>query len=190
MQESELLDAARRRGWDPKTYRDFAQSGARQTRPALDALLADVRRGRIDVVMVWSLDRLARSLKQLLELAEEFRSCQVDFFSQKQAIDTASPAGRLTYQVLGAVAEFERELLRERVRAGLAQARRSGKRLGRPPLRRFTSDEVAHIQKQRSMGASVRKLAIEHKTTQYIIANMLRGRQGSSKNQTFLGGQK
>ena len=169
MQESELLDWAERRGWETKVYRDNGQSGAKESRPGLDALLADVRRRRIDVVMVWSLDRLARSLKHLLTLAEEFHSRGVDLYSHKQAIDTASPSGRLTYQVLGAVAEFEREMLRERVRAGLAQAKRSGKKIGRPPLRRFVADEIAEIKARRHGGASVRGLAIQFKTTQYVI---------------------
>jgi DNA invertase Pin-like site-specific DNA recombinase len=104
MQEAELKEHAERRGWDQ------GQCGPKENRPGLDALLSDVRRGRIDVVMVWSLDRLARSLRHLLELSEEFRSLNVDLFAARQAIDTASPTGRLTYQVLGAVAEFEREL--------------------------------------------------------------------------------
>jgi DNA invertase Pin-like site-specific DNA recombinase len=169
MQESELREWAERRGWEAKIYRDNGQSGAKESRPALESLLADVKRGRVDVVMVWSLDRLARSLKQLLTLAEEFQSLGVDLYSHKQAIDTSSPSGRLTYQVLGAVAEFEREMLRERVRAGLAQARRAGKKIGRPPLRRFASSEIAEIKALRQSGASVRGLAIQFKTTQYVI---------------------
>lgn len=147
LQETELKEYAERRGWDCKIYRDAGQSGAKESRPALNLLLGDVARRKADVVIVWALDRLARSLKQLLALAEQFNSLGVDLVSYKQNIDTSSPAGRLTYQVLGAVAEFEREMLRERVRAGLAQARRSGKRLGRPPLRRFSTDEKEEISK-------------------------------------------
>ena len=89
------------------------------------------------MVVVWKLDRLARSLKQLLTIGEECQSLGVDLVSLRQNIDTTLPAGRLTFQILGAVAEFERELLRERVRAGMAQARRTGKHCGRPALRRF-----------------------------------------------------
>jgi DNA invertase Pin-like site-specific DNA recombinase len=102
MQETELRDCAERRGWAVKLYRDQGESGARESRPGLNALLDDARRRRIDLVMVWSLDRLARSLRHLLSLAEEFHSLGVDLCSHKQAIDTSSPAGRLTYQVLGA----------------------------------------------------------------------------------------
>ena len=169
MQEAELEEIAEKRGWLTRIYRDHAQTGAKDSRPALDALRRDVRRGRIEVVMVWSLDRLARSLRHLLELAEEFHSHGVDFCAAKQAIDTASPAGRLTYQVLGAVAEFEREMLRERVKAGLQQARRNGKRLGRPALRRFDADEIKEIHRLRRAGSSIRKLAIQFGTTQYIV---------------------
>jgi DNA invertase Pin-like site-specific DNA recombinase len=149
MQESELSVYAERRGWEAKIYRDHGQSGAKEHRPALDALLADVRKRRIDIVAVWSLDRLARTVRQLLELADEFNSLGVDLFSYKQNIDTSSPAGRLTYQVLSSVAEFERELLRARVRSGLANARAQGKVLGRPPLRKLTAAETRELRRQR-----------------------------------------
>src|SRR5215470_17629579 len=183
MQEQELKESAERRGWEVKLYHDRGQSGAKESRPGLDVLLSDVRRRRIDVVMVWSLDRLARSLKQLLALAEEFHELGVDLCSHKQSIDTASPAGRLTYQVLGAVAEFEREMLRERVRSGIAQARRAGRKLGRPPLKRFVSEEVAEMRALKGQGMSIRGLAIKYKTTQYIVAKLVNspGSKGAQK---------
>jgi len=166
MQEAELKDCAERRGWEIKVYRDQGQCGAKENRPALDALLSDVRRGRIDVVMVWSLDRLARSLRHLLELSEEFRSLNVDLFAARQAIDTSSAAGRLTYQVLGAVAEFEREMLRERVKAGLQHARAQGRKLGRPPLRMLTAEEVAKLRRERVRSKSpIRTLATKYKVS-------------------------
>ena len=105
------------RGWGYFVYRDHGQSGAKNDRPALTAMLNDVRKRKADVVVVWALDRLARSLKQLLTIAEECKLLGVDLVSLKQNIDSTLPAGRLTFQVLGAVAEFERELLRERVKA-------------------------------------------------------------------------
>lgn len=182
MQERELKESAERRGWNVKVYRDSAQSGAKENRPGLSDLLSEVRRRRIDVVMVWSLDRLARSLRQLLSLAEEFHALGVDLCSHKQAIDTASPAGRLTYQVLGAVAEFEREMLRERVRSGLAQARRAGKRIGRPALRRFSRSEVEKIRALRSQGTSVRRLSIDFETTQFMISKLVGEGIPGSKN--------
>jgi DNA invertase Pin-like site-specific DNA recombinase len=138
--------------------------------------------------MVWSLDRLARSLKQLLSLAEEFQSLGVDLCAHKQAIETVSPAGRLTYQVLGAVAEFEREMIRERVRSGLAHARRAGKRIGRPLLQDFDAIRMEQIRTSRKQGASVRRLAIEFRTTQWMVSKIIgEGFGAVSKNHSLLG---
>jgi DNA invertase Pin-like site-specific DNA recombinase len=145
LQETELREYVESRGWSCVVYRDQGQSGAKNDRPALTALLNDLRRRKADVVVVWALDRLARSLKHLLTIAEECRLLGVDLVSLRQNIDTTLPAGRLTFAVLGAVAEFEREMLRERVKAGMAQARRAGKRVGRPALRQFApSDPPVH----------------------------------------------
>jgi DNA invertase Pin-like site-specific DNA recombinase len=116
---------------------------------------------------------LARSLRQLLTIAEDCRTLGVDLVSLKQAVDTTLPAGRLTFQVLGAVAEFERELLRERVKAGMAQARRAGKRIGRPALRHFSPGELGRIRSLRREGASVRRLAKDFATTQWMITKLL-----------------
>src|SRR5713101_1430419 len=173
MQESELKEYCARRGWESILYRDRGQSGAKQDRPALNSLLSDLRKRRLHVVLVWSLDRLARSLKQLLSISEECRSLGVDLVSLRQNIDTTLPAGRLTFQILGAVAEFERELLRVRVRAGMEQARRAGKRIGRPALRHFGPGERERIRSLRTQGASVRKLAKDFATTQWMIAKLL-----------------
>jgi Resolvase, N terminal domain len=118
LQETELRQYVESRGWECVIYQDKAQSGAKNDRPALNAMLSDMRRRKFDVVVVWKLDRLARSLKQLLTIGEECRSLGVDLVSLRQNIDATLPAGRLTFQILGAVAEFERELLRERVKAG------------------------------------------------------------------------
>ncbi|HZC23207.1 MAG TPA: recombinase family protein, partial [Candidatus Binatia bacterium] len=153
-------------------YRDHGQSGAKQDRPALNSLLNDLRKRKIDVILVWSLDRLARSLKQLLSISEECRALGVDLVSMKQSIDTTLPAGRLTFSILGAVAEFERELLRERVKSGMAQARRAGKRIGRPALRHFSPVELEKIRALRAEGTSVRKLATEWRTTQWTVAKI------------------
>jgi DNA invertase Pin-like site-specific DNA recombinase len=172
MQEVELTDYVSRRDWEYKIYRDDSQSGAKESRPALDSLLSDVRKRKVDVLVVWALDRLARSLKQLLAIAEECRSLGVDLVSLKQNVDTTLPAGRLTFQVLGAVAEFEREMLRTRVKSGLEMARRNGKRLGRPALRHFDPDEVGEIRRLRKAGKSVRSLAVQYRTTQYLISKL------------------
>ena len=138
----------------------------------MNAMLSDMRRRKFDVVVVWKLDRLARSLKQLLTIGEECRSLGVDLVSLRQNIDTTLPAGRLTFQILGAVAEFERELLRERVKAGMAQARRTGKHVGRPALKKFEPIEIERIRELRSKGTSVRKLAKDFATTQWMVARV------------------
>jgi DNA invertase Pin-like site-specific DNA recombinase len=105
LQETELQQYVESRGWEFVVYRDKAQSGAKNDRPALNQMLADMRRRKFDVVVVWKLDRLARSLKQLLTIGEECRSLGVDLVSLRQNIDTTLPAGRLTFQILGAAAE-------------------------------------------------------------------------------------
>jgi DNA invertase Pin-like site-specific DNA recombinase len=172
MQETELRQYAESRGWNCVVYQDKAQSGAKNDRPALNQMLSDMRRRRFDVIVVWKLDRLARSLKQLLTIGEECRSLGVDLVSLRQNIDKTLPAGRLTFQILGAVAEFERELLRERVKAGMAQARRTGKHVGRPALRRFEPRDIDRMRELRAGGASVRKLAKDFETTQWMVARV------------------
>jgi DNA invertase Pin-like site-specific DNA recombinase len=171
-QESELREYVERRGWSCTVYRDKGQSGAKNDRPELNALLTDLRKRRVDVVVVWALDRLARSLKQLLAISEECSLLGVDLVSLKQNVDTTLPAGRLTFQVLGAVAEFEREMLRDRVKAGMAQARRSGKHLGRPSRRKFHSSDIERMRLLRSQGISVRKLAKDFGTTQWMAGKL------------------
>ena len=172
LQETELQQYVESRGWEYIVYRDKAQSGAKNDRPALNQMLADMRRRKFDVVVVWKLDRLARSLKQLLTIGEECRSLGVDLVSLRQNIDTTLPAGRLTFKILGAVAEFERELLRERVKAGIAQARRTGKHVGRPSLRKFQPTDIDQMRELRSTGTSVRKLAKDFETTQWMVARL------------------
>jgi DNA invertase Pin-like site-specific DNA recombinase len=172
LQEVELKEYCERRGWSFVIYRDRGQSGAKQDRPALNSLLSDLRRRKFDVLVVWALDRLARSLKQLLIIAEECRSLGVDLVSLKQNVDTTLPAGRLTFQVLGAVAEFEREMLRERVRAGMAQARRAGKNVGRPVKRNLLASEIEKMKALRSQGTSIRQLAAEFGTSQWMASRV------------------
>jgi DNA invertase Pin-like site-specific DNA recombinase len=173
LQETELRQYVESRGWECVLYEDKAQSGAKNDRPALNQMLKDMRRRKFDVVVVWKLDRLARSLKQLLIIGEECRTLGVDLVSLRQNIDTTLPAGRLTFQILGAVAEFERELLRERVRAGMAQARRTGKHVGRPALRRFQQTDIDQMRQLRSGGTSVRRLAKDFDTTQWMVAKLI-----------------
>jgi DNA invertase Pin-like site-specific DNA recombinase len=172
LQETELREYCDRRGWSFTVYRDKGQSGAKNERPALNSMLSDLRKRKFDVIVVWKLDRLARSLRQLLTIGEECRSLGVDLVSLRQNIDTTLPAGRLTFQILGAVAEFERELLRERVKAGMALAQRSGKHVGRPATRRFKPTDIDRMRELRAGGASVRKLAKDFETTQWMVARL------------------
>src|SRR4029453_1462828 len=123
------------RGWSPIEYVDLGVSGTKERRPALDKLLADAKRRRFDVLVCWRLDRLGRSLKHLITLLDELQSLGVAFVSLAEGIDGTTPAGKLQMHIIGAIAEFERERIRERVLAGLQRARTQGRRLGRPKRR-------------------------------------------------------
>lgn len=142
LQLHELRQYSAARGWHPLEYVDNGVSGAKEKRPALDALLQAARQRRIDVVVVWKLDRLGRSLSHLLHLMTEFQALGVIFVSLRESIDLSTPTGRLMAQLLGAFAQYEAALIRERVIAGLAAAKRKGKRLGRKPLDHSLSRKV------------------------------------------------
>jgi DNA invertase Pin-like site-specific DNA recombinase len=133
----DLRHVAKRRGWEVvETYNDVGVSGAkaRDQRPGLDALLKDASRGKFDVVLAWAIDRLGRSLIDLLGTIQHLEACKVDLYLDQQSIDTTTPMGKLVFQVTGAFAEFERSMIRQRVRAGLRRAVAQGKVLGRPKL--------------------------------------------------------
>ena len=133
--ENQLIEVRRfvaARGWTAHEYVDKGVSGAKDRRPALDQLLTDARRRRFDVLVCWRLDRVGRSLKHLITLLEELQALGVAFVSLAEGIDATTPAGKLQMHILGAIAEFERGRLRERVMAGLQRARMQGVRLGRP----------------------------------------------------------
>ena len=149
-QERALREYVQRRGWKvQKVYRDQGLSGTNAKRPALNELLRDCRRGSVDVVVVWKFDRFARSLNALISGLELCRSLGIDFVSVTEAVDTSLPAGELVFQMIGAVAQFERSLIAERVKSGLANARANGKVLGRPPLRKLTREEAAKLRRLR-----------------------------------------
>jgi DNA invertase Pin-like site-specific DNA recombinase len=120
------------RGWTAVEYVDRGVSGAKDRRPALDQMFGDAKRRRFDVVVCWRLDRLGRNLKHLITLLEDLHALGIAFVSLAEGIDATTPAGKLQMHILGAIAEFERERIRERVLAGLQRARTQGKRLGRP----------------------------------------------------------
>ena len=131
-QLAELRQYVSARGWTAVEYVDRGISGSKDRRPALDQLVADARRRKFDVLLCWRLDRLGRNLRHLVVLLEELRAVGVAFVSLNEGIDATTPAGKLQLHVLAALAEFERERIRERVHAGLARARTQGTRLGRP----------------------------------------------------------
>ena len=128
-----LREYAESRGFDVVgEFVDHGISGAKNSRPALDSMLAAARRRDLDVIVIAKLDRLARSVRHLVNVAEELQALGVDLVVRDQAIDTSTPTGRLLFHVLGSIAEFERDLIRERTQAGLELARKRGKRFGRP----------------------------------------------------------
>jgi DNA invertase Pin-like site-specific DNA recombinase len=136
-------------------YTDAGVSGTQRHRPQLDALMRDARRRLFDAVLVWKFDRFARSLKHLIESLDEFSALGIDFISLTEGVDTTTPAGQLLFHIVGAVAQFERDLIAERVRAGMAHARAMGKRIGRP---RAIVD-VEAVSKLREGGQSLREIA-------------------------------
>jgi DNA invertase Pin-like site-specific DNA recombinase len=148
MQERALREYVQRRGWSQhKVYRD-KRTGAAASRPGLDELLNDCRRRAVDVVVVWKFDRFARSLKNLIAGLELCRALGIDFVSVTEAVDTSLPAGEMLFQMIGAVAQFERSLIAERVRSGLANARANGKILATRPCAKLTHKEAADLRRQ------------------------------------------
>ena len=145
-------------------------SGAKESRPALDAMLADARRGLISSVVVWKIDRLGRSVSHLLNVLSELQALGVEFVSLQEAIDTATPAGRMVFTFLGAVAEFERGIIAERVKAGMQAAKRRGKHCGRPRA----SVDLALASRMRSEGKSLRQVAAISGVSESTMSRLLR----------------
>ena len=158
-QTRELRQIAERRGWKVvETYSDAGISGSksRDKRPGLDQMLNDASRRKFDVVMAWSIDRLGRSLIDLLATVQNLEACGVDLYLDQQNIDTTTPAGRLMFQITGAFAEFERSMIRQRVKLGLKRAVAQGKQLGRPPI---ASELERKAQRELRKGTGILKVA-------------------------------
>ena len=133
VQTRELEEYCQRRGWKvADQYIDVGISGAKEKRPELSRLMADAHRRKFDAVIVWKFDRFARSVSHLLRALETFKSLGIEFVSLSEQVDTSTPTGKMVFTVLGAVAELERSLIAERVKAGLRNAKAKGKKLGRP----------------------------------------------------------
>jgi DNA invertase Pin-like site-specific DNA recombinase len=156
MQLVELREYAGRRGWNVVgEYVDHGVSGTKESRPALNCLMTDAKQRRFDVIAVWKIDRFGRSLRHLVNSLAELESLGVSFVSLRDSLDLSSPAGRLMAQLLGAIAEFERSLITERVRAGIRNARNKGRTLGRPRL----EVDRGRISRLRNSGASLRAIS-------------------------------
>jgi DNA invertase Pin-like site-specific DNA recombinase len=156
LQLRELRTFAAARGWTVAgEFVDRGVSGSKDRRPQLDVLMAGAKSRAFDILLVWKLDRFARSLKHLVTALAEFEALGVQFVSLRDNLDLTTPSGRLMFHVIGAMAEFERALIQERVRAGLRNARAKGKRLGRPTV----SIPTAKVQRLRSQGLSWSRIA-------------------------------
>jgi DNA invertase Pin-like site-specific DNA recombinase len=175
-QESELKEYAKNRGWEVgRIYRDKI-SGTTTTRPGLSELMTDAKKRKFSAVLVWRFDRFARSVSHLLQALETFRAVGIDFVSISEQVDTSTPTGKMVFTVLGAVAELERSLIVERVRMGLQNARKHGKRIGRPPIRRLSTVEMQKVKADKATGKfSLRKLAAKYGTSLWAMQQATTG---------------
>jgi DNA invertase Pin-like site-specific DNA recombinase len=166
-QRRELDAVAKRHGWQVvHRFADNGVSGAkdRKDRPGLDALLKAVTRREIDMVAAWSVDRLGRSLKNLVEVLSDLHAKGVDLYLHQQGLDTSTPSGRAMFQMMGVFAEFERAINRERVLSGIARARAEGVTLGRPSLKDSNSDKFAAVKAALAEKKGIRRIARELQT--------------------------
>jgi len=176
--ESQLLDLrryTRERGWTIfKEYCDNGVSGTKDSRPALNELMNDAKKRRFDVVLVWRFDRFARSTKHLILALEEFKNLGIDFVSYQENIDTSSPLGSAIFTIISAVAQLERDIIAERVKAGLRRARENGKKLGRPR----TSVNFDQLAQLRHRGLSLRAIAAKTGISRTTISQILSDKRG------------
>jgi len=166
----DLRQMAAQRGYEIVQEYTDAISGARARRPGLDALMRDARRHRFDVVLVWASDRIARSVKHFLDVLDELNRLNIEFISFREQIDTGGPLGRAVVIIVGAIAELERSLIVERVRAGMRRARLEGRHIGRPSLQL----DPAAILRDRLRGQSLGQLARSYRVSRTTIHRVLR----------------
>jgi DNA invertase Pin-like site-specific DNA recombinase len=175
----DLRQMAAQRGYDiAQEYTDRI-SGAKARRPGLDDLMRDARCGRFDVVLVWASDRIARSVKHFLEVLDELNRLNIEFVSFREQIDTGGPLGRAIVVIIGAIAELERNLIIERVRAGMRRARLEGRHIGRRPLEL----DRAAIVRDRQRGQSLGQLARNYSTSRATIHRVLRQHAATTSEQ-------
>jgi DNA invertase Pin-like site-specific DNA recombinase len=166
----DLRQMAQQRGYQiVEEYTDRI-SGAKAKRPGLDSMMRDARRGRFDVVLVWASDRIARSVKHFLDVLDELNRLNIEFISFREQIDTGGPLGRAVVVIIGAIAELERNLIIERVRAGMRRAKLEGRHIGRKPL---VLDRSA-ILRDRQRGHSLSQLAKGHFVSRATIHRVLK----------------
>ena len=172
MQVEELKAYIRKRGFKTgEVYIDKGFTGGNLQRPSFGRMLSDAHKRSFDVLVVWKLDRLSRSLKDLITTLEMLGSLGIDFISYDNSLDTSTPTGKLVFHVVGSVAEFERDIIRERVRAGLANARRKGIRLGRPSILAKVSGKIALLKEK---GLSNRAIARQVKIGEATVRRALK----------------
>ena len=165
LQVLDLRRLAEHRGWKiAGEYVDRGVSGSKASRPGLDKLMDDARRGRLDVVAVWRFDRFARSTAHLLQALSEFQALSIDFVSVREAIDTSTPMGRMVFTMVAAVAELEKELIRERVIAGIRRAQAQGKHCGRKPVAIDLRPAVAMLDRGHGIKTTARSLGVSVST--------------------------
>jgi DNA invertase Pin-like site-specific DNA recombinase len=173
LQTRELRDYLVHRGWQlAGEYVDVGISGAKEKRPELDRLMADAHRRRFDVVAVWKFDRFARSVSHLLRALETFRALGIEFVSLSEQIDTSTPMGKMVFTILGSVAELERSMIVERVKAGLRNARARGRRLGRPKMEIDTVKLMALRAQGRSLRTIATALGCSHAHVNKTLSNL------------------
>jgi len=172
----DLRDYCRARGWEQVTeYVDQGISGTRERRPALDGMMAEVKARRVDVVVVAAFDRFGRSVRHLVEVLDLFHHLGVEFISLREQVDTGSALGQAIFTIIAAIAQLERSLIVERVKAGLRRARAEGKRLGRPRLR----VDVRHLERIVERGLPVRAAAKELGISPSSFLRLARQRYGN-----------
>ncbi len=173
MQIHELKEYVKRRGWN--LYREFIDqgySGSDTKRPAFQEMMNEAKKRKFDVLLVWKLDRLSRSMKDLVMVLNELGGLGIDFVSYDNNLDTSTPTGKLVFHVIGAVAEFEKDIIKERVKAGLENAKRKGKKLGRPGIGDSVIEEAKAL---RGEGKSFRTIGKELRISEGVVRRRLKG---------------
>ena len=164
LQLDELRQVAAQRGWEVTEHVDEGISGSVDSRPALDRLMAEARAGRLDIVAVWRFDRFARDTRHLLTALDEFRALGVDFVSLREQVDTSTPMGKAMFTIIAAVSELEKDILRERVVAGVRRAQAAGKHCGRPKVGLDLRPALAMLREGHGLKQTAKALGVSRST--------------------------